>query len=61
MGWMLLSLPGVLVKNKLSGEKPLISSEDSKVGVYVIPTNEELVIAIDAAKIAITSKQTPWA
>jgi acetate kinase len=48
-------------KNKLSGEKPLISSEDSKVGVYVIPTNEELVIAIDAAKIATTSKQTPWA
>lgn len=48
-------------KNKLSEEKPLISSEDSKVGVYVIPTNEELVIAIDAAKIAITSKQTPWA
>ena len=25
------------------------------------PTNEELVIAIDAAKIAIASKQTPWA
>ncbi len=48
-------------KNNLSGEKPLISSGDSKVGVYVIPTNEELVIAIDAAKIAITSKQTPWA
>ncbi len=48
-------------KNNLSGEKLLISSEDSKVGVYVIPTNEELVIAIDAAKIAITSKQTPWA
>jgi len=48
-------------KNNLSGEKPLISSEDYQVGVYVIPTNEELVIAIDAAKIAITSKQTPWA
>jgi len=27
----------------------------------VIPTNEELVIAIDAAKIAIASQQTPWA
>ena len=48
-------------KNKLSSENPLISSEDSGTDVYVIPTNEELVIAIDAAKIAITSKQTPWA
>lgn len=38
-----------------------ISTEDSKVGVYVIPTNEELVIAIDSEKIAIASKQTPWA
>ncbi len=48
-------------KNKFSAENPLISSEDSGTAVYVIPTNEELVIAIDAAKIAITSKQTPWA
>ena len=48
-------------KNKLSGENPLISTQNSKVGVYVIPTNEELVIAIDSAKIATTSKQTPWA
>lgn len=38
-----------------------ISSDDSKVDVQVIPTNEELVIAIDAAKIATASKQTPWA
>ncbi|HAW80008.1 MAG TPA: acetate kinase, partial [Balneola sp.] len=48
-------------KNKLSGENPLISTQNSKVGVCVIPTNEELVIAIDSAKIATTSKQTPWA
>ncbi len=38
-----------------------IQTDDSKVDVMVIPTNEELVIAIDAAKIAIASKQTPWA
>ncbi len=38
-----------------------ISSKHSKVDVRVIPTNEELVIAIDAAKIALASKQTPWA
>lgn len=38
-----------------------ISSDDSKAEIHVIPTNEELVIAIDAAKIALASKQTPWA
>lgn len=38
-----------------------INHADSKVDIMVIPTNEELVIAIDSAKIAIASKQTPWA
>ena len=38
-----------------------INHVDSKVDIMVIPTNEELVIAIDSAKIAIASKQTPWA
>lgn len=37
-----------------------ISTDASKVDLYVIPTNEELVIAIDAAKIAIANKQSPW-
>jgi len=41
-------------------EKSLVSHKDSKVEVHVIPTNEELVIAIDAAKIAVASKQSPW-
>lgn len=31
--------------NKLRGEERKISAEDSKIGVYVIPTNEELAIA----------------
>lgn len=55
---------GILIdeqKNSNLGDKTLISSDDSKVEVHVIPTNEELVIAIDAAKIATASKQTPWA
>lgn len=39
----------------------VVSTSSSKVDVMVIPTNEELVIAIDSAKIAIASKQTPWA
>lgn len=48
-------------RNENIPEDTKISSDASKVGVYAIPTNEELVIAIDSAKIAVTAKQTPWA
>jgi len=37
-----------------------VSTDSSKIDVYVIPTNEELVIAIDTAKIATASGQSPW-
>lgn len=37
-----------------------ISSDSSKVSVWVIPTDEELVIALDAAKIAGAARQSPW-
>jgi acetate kinase len=37
-----------------------ISTDDSRVEIRVIPTNEELVIALDAMKIAETARQTPW-
>ncbi len=37
-----------------------ISSDSSKVSVWVIPTDEELVIALDAAKIAAAARQSPW-
>jgi acetate kinase len=33
--------------NKVRGEEKLISTADSKVKVYVVPTNEELAIARD--------------
>ncbi len=33
--------------NEIRGEEKLISTEDSKVKVYVVPTNEELMIARD--------------
>ncbi len=48
-------------KNAQLNDGTKVSSDTSKVEVHVIPTNEELVIAIDAAKIATASKQTPWA
>jgi acetate kinase len=36
-----------LVKNKVRGKETIISRDDSKVAVILIPTNEELVIARD--------------
>jgi len=46
--------------NASAGKATKISSDASAVDVFVIPTNEELVIAIDAAKIASASDQSPW-
>ena len=37
-------------KNKVRGEEALISSENSKIKVYTIPTNEELMIAKETMK-----------
>ncbi len=59
-----LNTLGISIDEKLNEaipENKLISTKNSEVDIFVIPTNEELVIAIDAAKIATTSKQTPWA
>ncbi len=39
------------LNNVRSGEERRVSADDSKVGVYVIPTNEELVIAWETKKI----------
>ena len=39
-------------KNKVRGEEAVISTPDSKVTVWVIPTNEELMIAQDTAGLA---------
>ena len=38
-------------KNKVRGEETVISADDSKVKVLLIPTNEELMIAMDTAAI----------
>lgn len=36
-----------LEKNKIRNQEVKISSENSKIDVYVVPTNEELLIARD--------------
>ncbi len=38
-------------KNDFRGEFRLISTDDSKIPVYVIPTNEELMIALDTMEL----------
>ena len=38
--------------NKVRGEEAIISTPDSKVTVCVIPTDEELMIAKDTARLA---------
>lgn len=40
-----------LVKNKVRGKETIISREDSKVKVILIPTNEELMIARDTYRL----------
>lgn len=39
-------------KNKVRGKEVDVATEDSKVRIFVIPTNEELVIARDTLKLA---------
>ena len=43
-------------KNKLRGKEVKISTEDSKVQVWVVPTNEELMIAQDTAELVNAAK-----
>ena len=43
-------------KNNVRGKETLISTPDSKVQVWVIPTNEELMIAQDTAEIVNAAK-----
>ena len=38
-------------RNKVMGELAEISTDDSKVKVYVVPTNEELMIAKETAEL----------
>ena len=43
-------------KNKVRGKETLVSAADSKVAVWVIPTNEELMIAQDTAELVNAGK-----
>ena len=43
-------------KNSVRGKEAIISADDSKVTVWVIPTNEELMIAQDTAELVSAAK-----
>ncbi len=43
-------------KNEVRGKEAIISTDDSKVTVWVIPTNEELMIAQDTAELVKAAK-----
>lgn len=60
MDYLGISVDAGKNKNAENGSIQKISSDSSKTDVYVVPTNEELVIAIDTAKIAQASDQSPW-
>ncbi len=60
MGYLGIEIDDKLNENAERGSIQKISTDDSKVDVYVVPTNEELVIAIDTAKIAEATAQSPW-
>jgi acetate kinase len=44
-----------------SGTEARITTADSAVPVWVVPTNEELVIALDTQKLATAAKTSPFA
>ncbi|MEX0662811.1 MAG: acetate kinase [Balneolaceae bacterium] len=60
MDYLGISVDGDKNQNAERGKIQKISANSSKTDVYVVPTNEELVIAIDTAKIALAADQSPW-
>ena len=59
LSWMGIDFDSDMNDAGGQGIRP-ITKETSKVEVLVVPTNEELVIAKDAAKIATAVRQSPW-
>ncbi len=50
MEWLGVKLDESRNEQAVRGKEMLISSEDSRVPVYVIPTNEELILARDTVR-----------
>jgi len=54
-----IKLDPKLNKQAVGGKEMKISTEDSKIAVYVIPTNEELVFARDTVRVVLNIPK-PW-
>jgi acetate kinase len=58
LSWLGIKLDPELNQDHITSPKKLISTADSRPLVYVIPTNEELLIARDTARIILNKNQT---
>ncbi|MEW6364313.1 MAG: acetate kinase [Acidobacteriota bacterium] len=53
LGWTGIKLDDELNRQAVAGKEMLISAPDSRVKLYVIPTNEELLIARDTLRVVL--------
>jgi acetate kinase len=58
LDWLGIKLDKELNENIVRGKEGIISTKDSRVKVYVIPTNEELIIARDACRVVLNTPLT---
>lgn len=53
--WMGISIDNKKNEKMIGGKEGLISTKDSKIKIYVLPTNEELIIARDTCRIVLNA------
>src|SRR4030095_3772647 len=58
--WMGIELDEELNRKHTAGREGLISQEGSRTAVYVIPTNEELLIARDTVRCVLKDSAHSW-
>jgi acetate kinase len=58
LDWLGIKLDKDLNESVIRGKEGIISSKDSRVKVYVIPTNEELIIARDTCRVVLNVQLT---
>jgi acetate kinase len=54
--WFGIKLDPKLNSQMIRGKEGIISTADSRIKVYVLPTNEELVIARDTVRVVLNAK-----
>jgi acetate kinase len=59
LGWMGLQLDDALNQQRIKGSEGPIHREGSRLGAYVIPTDEELLIARDTVRCVLSEVPIP--